>query len=68
MWEKTNIATFGKRGDYIIWAKEASPSVTRAWEDRNADNIGTLNVYVYNDNGVISEAEIYCRYSNLHRF
>ena len=61
----SNIATFGKRGDYILWAKEASSSVTRAWEDRNADNIGTLNVYLYNDNGIISEADITAAQTNI---
>ena len=39
--------------------------MTRAWEDRNADNIGTLNVYLYNDNGIISEADITAAQTNI---
>ena len=40
--------------------------MTRAWEDRNADNIGTLNVHLSIDNGSISEAD-YCGANKLEK-
>lgn len=39
---------YGKRGDYIIWAKEVS-GVTRAWERYPSSPINQIEVYVMRD-------------------
>ena len=46
---------YGKSGDWVIWAREASAEVTDAWEFPNYKNRGALLIVVANETKPISE-------------
>jgi uncharacterized phage protein gp47/JayE len=43
---------YGKPGDFALWAKDASPEVSAAWEFRNFSVFGTVLVQVINGNQI----------------
>ncbi|KAK3606826.1 hypothetical protein CHS0354_018420 [Potamilus streckersoni] len=46
---------YGRVNDYSAWALESSSSVAKAWERPNIDNTGTLGVYIYAPDNVITQ-------------
>lgn len=52
----------GTTSDYVAWAREAHPDVTRAWPRALADGLGTVTVYIMTDdataNGIPTAAVV----------
>ena len=52
----------GAQGDYVAWAREAHPDVTRAWERPRTPALGAVTVYIMTDaataNGIPTAAVV----------
>lgn len=59
---RTNPPQGGSDNDYVVWAKAGAPSLTRAWPFPLYNGLGTIRIYVVDDNyagpGLASSAEV----------